>query len=112
MRLNLERIDASGIDLTFGSNSTRRHRLTLGAATGLRGELSQTPELLRLGGVTAETLLVSLLELRFGSFTLDLHQPGSLSGLWGAYERKAETTNLRLVAHTLAAPALEVDVGG
>lgn len=112
MRLNLERIDASGIDLTFGSNSTRRHRLTLGAATGLRGELSQTPELLRLGGVTAETLLVSLLELRFGSFTLDLHQPGSLSGLWGAYERKAETTNLRLVAHTLAAPDLEVDVGG
>jgi hypothetical protein len=109
MRLDLQRLDVGGLDLTFGANPEREHRIALAGATGLSGEFSQAPDSVRLDGVLAESLLVALLQLRFSSFEVNLHEQGILSTLSGTYERKSGTTELQLMARSLRAPDLELD---
>jgi len=109
MRLNLERLDARGFDLTFGADPEGKHRVTLGQAQGLRGTLVQAVSVLRLSDVLCEQLAVSLLELQFRSFSVGLHTAGTLGSVVGRYERRTDGTDLHLSARSLHAPDLSLD---
>src|SRR6187399_2054560 len=98
MQLNLDRLDAGGLDLAFGSDPDRQQHITLGSAKGLRGALSQTHDTLRLSGVMAEALVVSLLQLTFDTFAIDLGAEGFLLGIAGSCERQSDGLNLQLTA--------------
>jgi len=106
MRLNLERIDASGLDLDLSPDLNHDRRIALGAVRGLRGSLSQNAESLRLADVLAESVVVSLLLLKFKSFNIELPMEGNLNQLSGSYERSPGSTELKLLATSLHAPRL------
>lgn len=108
MRLNLEGLDASGLDLAFGPDPAHERRILLGMTKGLRGSLSRTPDSLRLSDVMAESLVVSLLHLKFETFAIALRAEGALSDLSGSYEAQSDGTELHLVARSLHAPELSV----
>lgn len=110
MQLNLDRLDAGGVDLAWGGEAAER-RISLGLAKGLRGHLSRTDAGLQLSNLAAQSLIVSLLRLKFETFFVALEAEGGLSNLSGDYERRAEGTDLHLVSGSLRAPDLSFDFG-
>lgn len=106
MRLKLEQIDASGIDLDLGPDPAHERRIALRAARKLRGTLEQGQGSTRISDCTAEELIVSLLQLKFESFSLSLPTEGTLTALAGSYVHSSERTDLDLKARALTSPGL------
>ncbi len=110
MRLNLERLDANGLELDLGTLSHER-RVTLGTAKGLRGALAQSKDALSLSGVAAESLVLSLLRLKYDAFSIAFESPATLSEVAGSYEQLSTGMDLRLVAGSLRMSDVTVDFG-
>lgn len=106
MRLDLEGLDAQGVDLAFDADASHPRRISLGRTQNLSGMLTKTESSLLLTDVRAEAIAISLLELVFESFSLQLGAEGGLSGLMGGYRRENNATEIDVVAAALDAPEL------
>jgi hypothetical protein len=111
MQLNLEDLDAGGLDLSFGADPARQKRITLGPTQGLRGILMQTPEVLQVSDAAAESMVVSFLQLMFENFAVALRAEGSLLDVAGNCQRNASSMDLHLDARALHAPELMLTFG-
>lgn len=109
MRLNLDGLDATGLELDFSPDLSHERRIALGAIQGLRGLLTRNAEGLRLSDVTCESLIVSLLHLKFDGFKIALESPGVLAEVMGSYEHGPRRMDITVVAGELRAPNLSVD---
>src|SRR5690606_11445727 len=88
MRLDLEGLDAKGVELAFDTDASHPRRVSLGRTQKLSGMLTKTEGSLLLTDVQAEAIVVSLLELALSSFSVQLGAEGALRGLMGGYRRE------------------------
>lgn len=105
MRLDLEGLDAQGVELAFDADASHPRRIRLGRTQKLSGMLTKTEDSLLLTDVQAEAVVVPLVELVLSSFSVQLGAEGSLRGLQGGMRRE-EATDVDVMAAVLDAPEL------
>lgn len=81
MKVRLEQLDASGLELRVGDAV----QATLGAVSGLRGELVQDGTRLAIDRAAATRAEVSRLDLRFGTTTITADSPIAFDQLHGSF---------------------------
>jgi hypothetical protein len=111
MRLELEQLDARGfaVHLAPAEDGTEQ-LLRVRSTTGLKGELSQSDQSLRLSNVGAEWLVLDALALAFGNVWLRIVGEATLGQVRCAFAQGGGHTELDVGSHGLHAQ-LEIDAG-
>ena len=111
MRIDLGKLSLADLLVDLAREGHLRDRVSVRTGDGVSGTMKQSAEGMELKGVVAERLLLDVLLLTFGTFTLDAQGATAFQRLQAELATRAGDLNGRVVSERTSAVKLAISVG-